>query len=113
MRGGWRESVSPLTGVGTPGPRSERQAPRLATRDRDCGSRVVARRDVDIALAWTAAQQGETISTKIASFENFPLPIRAKFPKLAILNGPGHRREIMQYGGAGGRKVMGLARPSI
>ena len=42
--------------VSTPGPRSERQARRLATRDRDCGSRVAARRDVDVVLACAADQ---------------------------------------------------------
>jgi len=49
--GGWWESVSPMAGVGRPGPRSERHVPRFVTSDRDCGSRVVARRDVDVVLA--------------------------------------------------------------
>ena len=44
--------------------------------------------------------------TKIASFGNFALASRVKFPKLAILNGARTPKEIMQYGGVGGANVV-------
>ena len=46
--------------------------------------------------------------TKIASFGNFTLLIRAKFPKLVIFKGPRTPKEIIQYGGAEDTKAMTL-----
>jgi len=59
---------------------------------------VVTRRDLDVALAPSYRPTGEMTPTKIASFGNFTPAIRAKFPKLVILNGPRAPKEIMRYG---------------